>query len=50
MYTNKLTLQLYTQLQKKPVIYVSGQIWKAELRNENICLPCSLTISTASIQ
>ena len=49
MYTNKLTLQFYTQLQKKNISYFSGQIWKAELRNKNIFIPCSLTISTASI-
>ena len=34
MYTKKLTLQFYTQLQEKPISYFSGQIWKEELRNE----------------
>ena len=39
---------IYSQLQKKPISYFSGQIWKAELRNENIFIPCSLTCLTAS--
>ena len=40
---------IYTQLQKKPISHFSGQLWKTELRNENIFIPYSLTISSASI-
>ena len=29
----------YTQLQKKPISHFSGQFWKTELRNENMCIP-----------
>ena len=42
--------QLYTQLQKKPISYISGQLWKKELKIEkNVFMPYSLRISSASI-
>ena len=41
--------EIYTQLQKKPISHFSGNFLKTELRNENICIPQSLTISSASI-
>ena len=39
----------YTQLQKKPISHFSWQLWKSELRNENIFIPYSVAISPASI-
>ena len=41
-------LKKYTQLQKKPLSHFSGQLWKSELRNENIFIPYSVAISSAS--
>ena len=29
----------YTQLQKKPISHFSGELWKIEVRNENIFIP-----------
>ena len=37
-----------TQLQKKPISHFLGQLWKSELRNENIFIPYSLANSFAS--
>ena len=39
---------IYTQLQKKPISHFSGQLWKSELRNENIFIPYSVAFSSAS--
>ena len=39
---------IYTQIQKKPISHFSGQLWKSELRNENICIPYLVAISLAS--
>ena len=39
---------LYTQLQKKPISHFLGQLWKSELGNENIFIPYSVAISSAS--
>ena len=36
------------RLQKKPISHFSGQLWKSELRNENIFIPFSVAISSAS--
>ena len=33
---------MYTQLQKKPISHFPGQLWKSELRNENIVIPYSV--------
>ena len=47
--------EIYTQLQKKPISHFSGGggggggLWKIEVRNENIFIPYSSTISSASI-
>ena len=41
-------IPVYTQLQKKPISHFSGQLWKSELRNENIVIPYSVAISYAS--
>ena len=41
-------LSIYTQLQKKPISHFSGQLWKSELRNENIFIPYSVAFSSAS--
>ena len=41
------TRTIYTQLQKKPISHFSGQLWKSELRNENIFMPYSVAISSA---
>ena len=39
---------IYTQLQKKPISHFSWQLRKSELRNENIVIPYSVAISSAS--
>ena len=38
----------YTQLQKKPISHFSGQLWKSELRNENMFIPYSVAFRSAS--
>ena len=39
---------LYIQLQKKPISHFLGQLWKSALGNENIFIPYSVAISSAS--
>ena len=39
---------MYTQLQKKLISHFSGQLWKSELRNENIFIPYAEANSSAS--
>ena len=43
-----INIHKYTQLQKKPISHFSGQLWKSELRNENIVIPYSVAFSSAS--
>ena len=40
--------QRYTQLQKKPISHFSWELWKQELRNENMFVPYSVAISSES--
>ena len=44
----RLINTIYTQLQKKPISHFSGKLWKTEYRNENIFIPYSVAISSAS--